>query len=98
MTVPEIIDGARTLYWTQIDDRHRPTGNCRHFVRGVLLGPVKSLVIAQYPGDTQFYLFYCDEHWNVLTDALGDSLTEVHRRAEFEYEGVSNTWQSTPCV
>lgn len=93
MMAPEIVGGAKTLFSTQIDDRHRPTGNCRHSVNGALQGPAKSLVIAQYLGDKLFYLFGCDEQWNVITDTVGDSLAQVFDQAEFEYEGVSKTWQ-----
>lgn len=93
MMAPETIGRAKTLFSTRIDDRHRATGGCQHILNKVLLGPAKALVIAQYPGDKQFYLFGCDEQWNVITDTVGDSLAQVFNQAEFEYEGVSKTWR-----
>ncbi len=92
---PEQIDGAKVLLYTPIDVRHRPTGNCRQVVAGVLRGPAAGLAICRYDGEEGFYLFGCDEGWSSVTDAWHQSIEKAKEQAEFEYEGVSSTWQWT---
>ena len=89
---PEEISGARVICYTPIDDRHDPTGSCRHVVGGQLMGAFAGLAIAQYPGEDAFYLLYCDEHWDDVTDTWHQSLEEAKARAEAEYAGVTQTW------
>ncbi|MBM4018279.1 MAG: hypothetical protein FJ288_08130 [Planctomycetes bacterium] len=89
---PELVGGAKVVRWSAIDGRHRPTGNCRHIVAGVLQGPAAGLAICQYEGETAYYLFGCDPEWNTVTDTWHESLEDALEQAEFEYEGVSETW------
>ena len=91
--VPKTIDGAGVLWFTTIDGRHRYTGACRHVVRGIPLGAAAGLAICQYRIEGEFYLFYCDNNWNTLTDTCHESLARARQQAEFEYEGTSQTWQ-----
>ncbi len=93
-SIPKEIDGATVIMHTAIDERHRPTGNCRHFVGGALLGPAPGLAICRYDGEHGFYLFYCDENWETVTDTLHDTVEAAQAHAEFEYEGVSATWKT----
>jgi len=90
---PGTIGGAHVVRWSPIDDRHHVTGNCRHSVAGRLLGPAAGLAICQYEGQAAYYLFHCDDEWNSLTDTWHETLQDALRQAEFEYEGVSSTWQ-----
>jgi hypothetical protein len=39
-----------------------------------------------------YYLFGCDAEWNTVTDTWHKTLEEALEQAEFEYEGVSKTW------
>jgi hypothetical protein len=78
--------------WSTIDDRHRPTGNCRQIVAGVLHGPAAGLAICQYEEETAYYPFGCDPEWNALTDTWHATLEDALEQAEFEYEGVWRTW------
>lgn len=89
---PELVGGARLVRWSAIDDRHRPTGNCRQIIAGVVQGPAAALAICQYDGETAYYLFGCDSEWNTLTDTWHETLNDALEQAEFEYEGVSRTW------
>ena len=93
-SVPNVIDGARVVMHTPIDSRHRPTGNCLQIVDGVATGPASALAICQYDGADGFYLFGCDSDWNTVTDTFHDTVEEAQAQAEFEYEGVSSTWQT----
>jgi hypothetical protein len=89
---PRLLSGALLVRWSPIDDRHRPTGNCRHIVAGVVEGPAAGLAICQYEGSKAYYLFACGSEWNTLTDTWHETLEDAMKQAEFEYEGVSKTW------
>ena len=90
---PQQINGARVICYTPIDDRHSHTGNCRQIVRGVLQGAAAGLAICYFDGEEAYYLFGCDEDWNPVTDTWHQNLDEAKQQAEFEYQGVSATWQ-----
>jgi hypothetical protein len=51
------------------------------------------LAICQYGVDGGFSLLRCDPDWNEVTDTWHPTLEEAMDQAEFEYEGVSLTWQ-----
>ncbi len=89
---PRQIGGANVLFYTPIDHRHRPTGNCKQIVAGILRGPAAGLAICQYEGEESFYLFGCDSEWKSVTDTWHQSLEDAMAQAEFEYAGVSNSW------
>jgi hypothetical protein len=83
----------RVVRWSPIDGRHRHTGNCRQIVGGVIQGPAAGLAVCQDEEDTTgFFLFGCDREWNTVTDTWHETLEEALGQAEFEYEGVSATW------
>ncbi len=83
--------GGRVVLLTRVDERHRHTGNCRQIVGGVVQGPVRALAICQV--GSSYYLYGCDEEWNVVTDTWHETLEDAMDQAEFEYEGVSSTWR-----
>jgi hypothetical protein len=78
-----------------IDRRHRRTNACRHIVSGVVDPRFSGVAICQFEGRQDFFLFYCDEEWNHITDTWHMTLSEAMRQAEFEYEHISDTWQQT---
>jgi hypothetical protein len=86
-----LIGGAKVLYFTPIDERHRQTGHCRHRASGVLQGPAAGLAICR--GEGGYYLFGCDASWADITDTWHQTLEAAMAQAEFEYVGVSSTWQ-----
>jgi hypothetical protein len=86
------VGGAQVLRWSAIDERHRPSGGCRHIVAGVPQGPAIGLAICRYDGESSFYLFGCDVEWAVVTDSWHETLEDAMAQAEFEYAGVSQTW------
>lgn len=90
---PREIGGARVISYSPIDKRHHHTGNCRQIVAGVLQGPMAGLAICQYPGEDSYFLFGCDTEWQSITDTWHQTLEQAKQQAEFEYEGVSSTWQ-----
>ncbi|WP_435020911.1 hypothetical protein TA3x_002087 [Tundrisphaera sp. TA3] len=90
---PESLNGARVILFTPIDRRHRHTGNCRQIVAGVLQGPAAGLAICLHEGEVGFYLFGCDASWSGVSDTWHMTVEEAMGQAEFEYEGVTGTWQ-----
>jgi hypothetical protein len=90
---PREISGARVICYSSLDSRHRHTGNCKQIVAGILQGAAAGLAVCQYPGEDDFFLFGCDAAWNCVTDTWHQTLEEALGQAEFEYEGVSQTWQ-----
>ena len=89
---PDAIGGATVIAYSPIDQRHRPTGGCRQMVAGVLQPPATGLAICQYKDESAFYLFGCDENWQIKTDTWHPTIEEAMTQAEFEYEGVRQTW------
>jgi hypothetical protein len=78
--------------WAVIDTRQRPSGNCRQVVAGELQGPAARLAICQGERETGYYLFGCDAAWNTKTDTWHETLEGAMGQAEFEYAGVTATW------
>ena len=89
---PRQIGGARLVQWAVINDRHQPTGSCRHIVGGTLQSPAAGLAICQYDGEDAYYLFGCDANWGPVTDTWHETLEDARQQAECEYQGVSTAW------
>jgi hypothetical protein len=90
---PSILNGARLLYYTTIDERHVSTEKTTHRVNNVVLAPAAALAVCQYENDDSFYLFYCDENWEPMTDTWHQTLEDAFHQVEFEYKGVTETWE-----
>jgi len=66
--------------------------NTRQVVGDELMGSMSGLAICREDDREEFYLFGCDADWNSVTDTWHQSLDEAKAQAEWEYEGVSQTW------
>lgn len=67
---PNVLDGAEVLYYTPCDD----FGEI-YWDNGEIAHHVKYLAICKYPNkENEFYLFRCDEQYEVVGDALWDSI------------------------
>jgi hypothetical protein len=91
---PADIDGSVTILYTKIDDRHSPTDESNHYAAGQLTPTPSALAICRYEDADAFYLFGCDENWEVITDSCHLSLDEAKAQAEREYNGVKATWEN----
>src|SRR4051794_23711968 len=85
---PGVIDGARVLKLAEVAAAKR-TGNTRHIIGGGVRTTFSALLVAQYPADDGYYLLYCDEDWNAVTDTFHLDLDSALSQAAFEYRGVS---------
>jgi hypothetical protein len=90
--IPLYIDGAKTLFYTILDNKHLKTGKTKHIVDGNQVESIYGLSICKYENDPGFYLFYCDENWDVITDTYHESVEEAKEQAEFEYINSIATW------
>jgi hypothetical protein len=94
---PSIIGGLGVVLYSRIDERHRPTGGCRHVVHGGgELGPAWGVAICTDPDTGGFFVFSCEHNWIPAADSWHASLEEARRQAEFEYEGLGATWEVAP--
>jgi hypothetical protein len=89
---PPIVGSAVVICYSPIDERHLFTGKCKQIVGGQLMGAMAGLAICQYAGEDAFYLFGCDADWESVTDTWHETLDEAKEQAEYEYEGIRNTW------
>ena len=94
MAVPDQLDGAQLLCFSVLDDRHTPTSATRHTVDGEHISDFAGLAICKYRDtEDEFYLFYCDRKWNVITDTCHQSLDDAKSQAAFEFGGVADAWE-----
>lgn len=94
--IPETVGGCRVLYFTTIDERHKPTHAYRHTVDGKIIEQVWGLAICQRLDHPSFYLFRCEYDYVPITNTWHATLEEAFEQAEFEYVGVNATWQQFP--
>ena len=95
MAVPDQLDGAQLICFSVLDDRHAPTRATRHTVDGEPISDFAGLAICKYHDtEKEFYLFYCDAEWNVVTDTCHQSIDDAKSQAAFEFDGVAETWET----
>ena len=68
---PIELDGAIVLYYTLQDNYGYII-----FPNGEIADYYRYLAICQYPKDDRYYLFCCDENYEVVNDTLHDSIEE----------------------
>ena len=89
---PGDIDGAKVILFTKLTSKHRQTGFTTHFVNMEQKQNPHGLAICRYDGDPGYYLFYCDNDWEVLNDTYHESEEEAIEQAELEFVGTKETW------
>jgi hypothetical protein len=95
--IPTIIGASPVVLFSQIDERHRATGGCRHIVHGGgVLGPAWGVAICRSTDGEGYFLFSCEDDWIPVSDTWHPTLEEAKRQAEFEYNGLAATWESPP--
>jgi hypothetical protein len=89
---PPVLDSARVVSYASVHDiSYRRWGAL--IVDGKPLEQVPQLAICVNLGeDMGLGLFHCDDQWNVLGCAGGDSVDELKERAEKNYPGAKSRW------
>lgn len=95
MTIPKIIGEAKVIFYLQLNDANIQTGNTKHYISGNEQNNFSNLAICQYTNDQGFYLFYCDENWNNITDTWHESIEDAIEQAEFEFSGTTHQWKKS---
>ena len=95
--IPTILGAMQVVLYSRIDERHRPTDACRHIIHGGgVLGPAWGVAICSCSDKSGYYLFSCEDDWYPVSDTWHQTIEDAKRQAEFEYEGISSTWDSPP--
>ena len=85
--------GVEVLREVQLDqDRHKPTGNTRHYVGGELWEGASALRIFRYRDEEGFYLLSVNDDGDEVTDTWHQSLEDAVHQAEFEFDLKARDW------
>lgn len=88
MDAPRTINGATVLQVADIADL-MPTGRTRHVIGDSDAPPFAALAIAKFDSAPGYYLYYCDDDWNPLTDTYHASVEQAIAQAEFEFGSLN---------
>ena len=80
---PKELDGAKVLYYTDKANY----GEVR-YPDGTISDYIFYLAICVYPKDQFYYVFCCDENYEVVSDAVWDSVEECKRITDTLYPSV----------
>lgn len=80
---PNYLDGAKVKYYTKKDDFG--TVDCND---GKKTLDIKHLAICSYANERGFYLFFCDEKFNTVSDYFFDTVEECKIIAENSKENI----------
>ena len=80
---PNYLDGARVRYYTNEDHFGIVDYN-----NGEKIIPIHYLAICSYANEQGFYLFFCDEKYNVVSDYFFDSVEECKEVAKKSKENI----------
>lgn len=80
---PNYLDGAKVKYYTKKDDFG--TVDCND---GEKIIDIKYLAICSYANEHGFYLFFCDEKFNTVSDYFFDIIKECKIIAEKSKENI----------
>jgi hypothetical protein len=90
--IPVEVGGAEVYSYIILTNTNNKTDNTRHFVDGELLDNFYGLAIYKFDGGQGFYLYYCDENWNEVTDTYHETIEAAKRQAECEFTNTINSW------
>ena len=85
---PNYLDGARVRYYTNEDHFGIVDYN-----NGEKIIPIHYLAICSYANEQGFYLFFCDEKYNVVSDYFFDTIEEckeIAKKAKKISNGLKN--------
>jgi hypothetical protein len=91
-----MLDGGKVVCFAHLDIGEQRTGKTVHKVAGVEMPPFRGLVIIEENLAGPYYLLYCDDEWNSLTDTWHETLEDAKAQAQFEYEGIAQAWEVLP--
>ena len=78
---PIELDNAKVLYYTPEDNY-----GAIHYPNGEIANYYRYLAICQYPDSNEYYLFCCDENFEVVNDWVDGSVEDCMRIAASSYK------------
>ena len=78
---PDILDGAKVLFYSEKDNYGEIQSSDKSYDNVYCY-----LAICKYSNDKQYYLFCCNENYEVVNDWLCDSVAECKRGAAMAYK------------
>jgi len=93
---PPMVGSAKLIQFADAGPPVLFTGIQSVYVGGQLIGPAPRLAICQQVSDMAFYLFLCNERWEVIAAVGGDRVSSLISRAERWYQGINAKWVSSP--
>lgn len=93
MNPPIKLDHADLIAFLVLNEKNHRTGFAQHFVNGNFAMDFNALAICKYEGSPGFYLFYCDNNWNVITDTYHATVEEAIEQTESEYSNTKGEWK-----
>ena len=88
MLAPSQLDGAKVILYIE----NIPTNDLGYVQYPDHNDTVTALAIAQYDGETSYYIFGCDADWNVISDTLHPSLNDALECAKNSYSLDGQQW------
>lgn len=80
---PKTLDGAKVIYYTPKDDYGEI-----YYSTGEIASYIKYLAICKYSDDCEdYYLFKCDEDYEVISDSVWDSIDKCMGISNSSYGG-----------
>lgn len=83
----------RTFKRIVLGPLHLDTGFTKHYAQDQLQLTPRMLEIVQYPGQSQFYLFYIDSHNEVQNDTFHESMDDAMMQALLEFRVSPEEWE-----
>ncbi len=83
---------AKILWTVVLSKKHCLTGNTKHYKGNELLPRPAELRIVKHSVDRGFFLYYCDDNGDCLTDTYHESTQHAMEQAEFEFNVKKNEW------
>lgn len=81
---PNELDGAKVLFYTEKEDF-----GTVNYPNGEICDYITYLAICTYPNASKdYYLFYCDDKYEVITDNLFNSLEDCKKCAEVRKKDI----------
>jgi hypothetical protein len=87
------LDEPTLRYRVLLGSQHQATGRTRHRQGEHVLPAPSSLAIAQYEGDSGFYLFYCDSDGHEITDTYHSTVAKAMAQAQWEFNVTPADWE-----
>ena len=89
---PIKIDGADVIAYIILNQKHQKSGKTSHYINDALVTEFSGLAICKYADSEEFYLFYCNESWECITDTYHETVESAIDQAEFEFITSKSDW------